>query len=78
MSKETTANLNTQQIKAVEATDGPVLILAGAGSGKTRVLTYKASISSRKKAFRAKYILTTFTNRLQMRLRESWTLLATN
>ncbi len=57
-------NLNTEQKKAVLDTEGPNLIVAGAGSGKTRVLTTKlAYIISKKKAWPSQILCVTFTNK---------------
>ena len=57
-------NLNEPQKEAVTHLDGPVLIVAGAGSGKTKVLTSRiAHIISEKKAFPNQILAVTFTNR---------------
>ncbi len=57
-------NLNTEQKKAVLDTEGPNLIVAGAGSGKTKVLTTKlAYIISQKKAWPNQILCVTFTNK---------------
>ena len=57
-------NLNDAQKKAVLHIDGPLLIVAGAGSGKTKVLTSRiANIIKEKKAFPNQILAVTFTNK---------------
>ena len=57
-------NLNEAQKEAVTHLDGPLLIVAGAGSGKTRVLTSRiAHIIAEKKAFPNQILAVTFTNK---------------
>ncbi len=57
-------NLNEQQLEAVTYLEGPLLIVAGAGSGKTKVLTSKiAHIIEEKKAFPNQILSVTFTNK---------------
>ena len=57
-------NLNKAQKEAVMHLDGPLLIVAGAGSGKTKVLTTRiANIIKEKKAFPNQILAVTFTNK---------------
>lgn len=65
------SDLNPIQQKAVQAIEGPTLILAGAGSGKTRVLTYKVAFLISEKKITPENILTvTFTNKASGEMKE--------